>query len=221
MAIDLNRTITFAGKDPDWTNKLLIGAALSLVPIVNLAASGYAANLFRNVLEGRDDSEVLPAWTDWGDHFMKGLFLFLIGLAYGLVPLGLVLVAVVPTALSLLDGRGLTLAFGVAGTMALVGLAVLLALALAPVSLVGSAMFVKSGALGDAFDFAEILRRVMAALGDLVVVFVLGIVGGLLAAAVAGWIPLVGTLLISALTFPIQLMVWHALGQTFRSNFQD
>ena len=63
--------------------------------------------------------------------------------------------------------------------------------------------------------------RVMAALGDVVLVFVIGIVGGLVAAAVAGWIPFVGTLLISALTFPIQLMVWHALGQTFRSHFQD
>ena len=217
--MDINRVIQFAGKDPNWVNKLVLGAALSLVPIVNLTAAGYGANLFRNVLAGREDSEVLPEWTNWQDHFMKGLVLFLIGLGYMIVPLAMMAVALVPMIAGVLDGRGPTMAFGLAGTMAILGLAVCLALVLTVLSLMGCSLYAESGSAGDAFQFGEILRRIMAAPIEFLMAFLVLVLGGMVASALAGWIPVVGGLLVNGLAFPVQLMFWYAMGQMFREHF--
>ena len=51
-----------------------------LIPIVNFAVFGYMASVIKNVVDGLD--RPLPDWGDFGDHFVRGLMLFLIGVVY-------------------------------------------------------------------------------------------------------------------------------------------
>jgi len=221
MTVDLNRTLTFLGKDPNWPSKVGIGALVSLVPLVNLAASGYAVNLFRNVLSGREDADVLPGWSDFGDHFLKGLVVFLIGLGYLVVPLGMLGFALAPLAVAFFTDSQPVLALGVAGTVLLVGLAILLTLVLGVLSVEGSALYAESGSFPAAFRFGEILRRILAAPLDFLLALGILFVGSLVASSVAGFIPFFGGFLAGALAFPVQLMFWHALACCARGNFLE
>lgn len=219
MALDLNRVTSFMGKDRDVTNKLLIGGAVSLVPILNFATAGYALNMFANVRKGCDDSEVLPDWSHFGEHFVKGLLVFLISLCYLFVPLTLAGVAVIPTLLAMFAGREGGL--GVATSISLLGLAMVLGLALSFLSFMGTALFAETGDFGAAFRFGEILRRIGAALGDYLLALVVLFVGSVAVSLAAGMVPFIGAALAIPLTFPIQLMFWHAMGQIARNQSPD
>ena len=69
--MDIGRAYTFITSDPKWISKVLIGAAVSLVPILNLALYGYALDVLKRVYHGTDLP--LPEWDDFGDYFMRGL----------------------------------------------------------------------------------------------------------------------------------------------------
>jgi len=221
MTVDINRTLTFIGKDPNWSTKLLIGAGLSLVPIANLLASGYAVNMFRNVLAGREDSDVLPEWSDLGDHFVKGLMILLISLGYLVIPAVLLGVALVPMIVSVFSGREPVLALGLLGTVLLAVVAAVLGLVLGLLALEGGALYAETGSLGEAFRFDEILRRLLAAPLDFLVALGILLVGSMTASSLAGFVPFFGFLVAAVLGFPVQLMFWYALATTARSNFLD
>jgi hypothetical protein len=46
-------------------------------------------------------------------------------------------------------------------------------------------------------------------------------VGSMTASSLAGFVPFFGALVAAMLGFPVQLMFWHALATTARSNFLD
>lgn len=219
MALDLNRITSFMGKDRDVTNKLLIGGAISLIPIVNFASMGYGLNMFRNVLRGNEDSEVLPDWSDFGDHFMKGLMLFLIGLGYMFVPLTLAGFAIVPMVMAAISGREEALVAGMAGSFGLLAVSGVLAFCLWILSFMGTALYGESGSLGSAFSFGEIVRRITASLGDYALILVILFVGSMAVSIAAGMVPFIGALLAVPLMFPLQLVGWYAMGQLFRQHF--
>src|SRR5687768_4268485 len=70
-AVDIGRAYTFITSDPKWIAKVLIGAAVSLVPILNFALYGYALDVLKRVYQGTDLP--LPEWDDFGDYFVRGL----------------------------------------------------------------------------------------------------------------------------------------------------
>ena len=70
---------------PHLGRKLLIGSALSFIPIVNLFAFGY---LYRFAAQLRRTGQLsLPEWTDWADLFTDGLKFAVVWLGYWLLPL--------------------------------------------------------------------------------------------------------------------------------------
>src|SRR3712207_520677 len=70
--MNVGRAFTFVFGDPRWPMKVLIGAALVLVPIVGwLAVAGYGMRITRQVAHRRDLP--LPDWDDWGDLLGDGL----------------------------------------------------------------------------------------------------------------------------------------------------
>jgi len=80
--MDIGKAFTFVLDDEDKIIKLLIGAIVAIIPIVNLAGLGYMVQLVRNV---RDDQETpLPTWEDFGNYFMDGLKVFVGMLVYSL-----------------------------------------------------------------------------------------------------------------------------------------
>tara|TARA_B110000093_G_scaffold182755_1_gene230288 strand:+ start:1706 stop:2302 length:597 start_codon:yes stop_codon:yes gene_type:complete len=72
-------------RQPNFGRKLLIGSALSFIPIVNLFAFGY---LYRFAAQlRRTGQHHLPEWTDWSGLFADGLKFAIVWLAYWLLPL--------------------------------------------------------------------------------------------------------------------------------------
>lgn len=72
-------------RDPKAVPKLLLGATLNALPIVNLLAFGYTLRLLEQVLGGAEDR--LPEWTDIADLFVRGLKVFVVASVYLVFPL--------------------------------------------------------------------------------------------------------------------------------------
>ena len=82
--MNIERSIRYVLDDKQWVVKLLIGALISVVPIVNLAAMGYLVRAIKNIIDGQETP--LPEWSDFGEHFVKGLLVLVAVLVY-LVPI--------------------------------------------------------------------------------------------------------------------------------------
>jgi len=81
--MDIGKSFTYVFEDPNWIMKLVIGGLVSLVPIVNFAALGYMITTLKNVADGQ--AQPLPEWSNFGDYFMKGLYLF-VGILIYFIP---------------------------------------------------------------------------------------------------------------------------------------
>lgn len=212
MAIDLTRAATFAARDPQGPRKVLIGAALSAVPILNLfAVAGYATTVARNVQNGVDDAEVLPDWSNFGELLFKGLMAGGIMLCYAAVFGLLNLLVAMPAGLAAvgLKQGGVP----IAGGLLLGALSVLFFLAGSLVGLAALSLFAETGEFGSAFSPGEVFGRLISAPRDWALVVGLW-AGGTLLSSLATWLPFVGVLVAGALMFPVTLVAFHAMGQT-------
>ncbi len=136
--IDLESALQLPTRDSSWTRKVLIGGLLNLVPIINFLSLGYAYRLFRNTLQGELFS--LPEWEDWGDLFVQGFVVFLIGLLYNLP--SLILLAIHP----------------LLGILAFIAAALLLPMALA--------RYAVGGNFSQAFQLGDIWGEIQKIKGD-------------------------------------------------------
>jgi hypothetical protein len=82
--MDFGKALSYAFEDEDWFTKIGLGAVISLVPILNFAINGYMVRIIHSVAQG--NPRPLPAWDELGDYFLKGLYVFVAQLAYGLIP---------------------------------------------------------------------------------------------------------------------------------------
>ena len=78
--MDIERSSKYVFEDEEWLQKMLIGAVVNIVPIVNFAAVGYGMQAARNSIDGQDTP--LPEWSDFGQQFVKGLMAFVGALIY-------------------------------------------------------------------------------------------------------------------------------------------
>ncbi|MBN1121998.1 MAG: DUF4013 domain-containing protein [Anaerolineae bacterium] len=134
--MDFSRAFNYVYEDEKWFEKVALGALISLVPILNFAMSGYMADVIRNVAKG--ETRPLPAWENLSDYFMKGLYLFVAGLAYGFIP-SFILFPIIAVVLFVPMGI-LPLAAGVsedAGTALAMAASIIFILAFSLVTLVG------------------------------------------------------------------------------------
>lgn len=95
-AFDFLKPLAFVFEDKRWIEKMLFGALFALASILLIGiffVYGYLARLVRNVVGGVEPA--LPEWTDLGDMFGEGFFLFLLTLIY-MVPLWALLILIIP-----------------------------------------------------------------------------------------------------------------------------
>ena len=81
---DFLKPLTYVFEDPQWVQKLLMGALFSLAGIILIGVFflyGYLARLVRNVVAGEE--RPLPEWIELGDMFSEGAMLFVASLIYG------------------------------------------------------------------------------------------------------------------------------------------
>jgi hypothetical protein len=77
--VDYGRAFVFMFRDRDWPVKIVLGGVFMLLSSILVGIPfvlGYALELLRNVIEGRD--EPLPAWDNLGEKFVQGLILLAI-----------------------------------------------------------------------------------------------------------------------------------------------
>ena len=84
----LLRAIHYPFRGEKWFKKLLTGAIISVIPLVNIIVEGYANDVTRQIAEGREASP--PRWGKFGGYFIEGVSqwvsrIFHYGLVLGLL----------------------------------------------------------------------------------------------------------------------------------------
>ncbi len=88
---NLEEMLTYMFKQPGWEQKVLAGAGISLVPILNFATTGYMLDTMERVRNNQ--TPPLPDWSEnIGKFFTDGLMLVIINLIYSLPAVVLALV---------------------------------------------------------------------------------------------------------------------------------
>ena len=169
--------------------KLIIGCFLSIIPLVNLIATGYVLKAAKNTLNKKNE---LPEWEGWSNLFISGLSAAVIGLIYAL-----------PGLIVLFAGVG-TLIFGIfmgtvaatemasviasGGVLFIIALLLLLVAAfIAPMAII---RYVDKGEFSAAFAFGEITKKIFT--GEYVGAWLIMMVYGLIVAAVLSLVPIAG-----------------------------
>lgn len=217
--MDIGKSFTYVFEDPNWIMKVLIGGVVSAIPIVNFAALGYMVTTLKNVADGQ--TQPLPEWSNFGDHFMKGLYVFVGALIYAapvillyccMIALGMVLPAAGGAA-----GRdaGNALA-GIAGilSMCLSCLIFIVALAIAVIFPAALVRFAMSNQLSTFWDFGGTLNLVRANLTNYIIALLIAWVAGF----VAGFGVILCVIGVIFTSFWAQLVSAHVLGQFWQTN---
>jgi hypothetical protein len=190
IMVDLEYALKFPTKDREWKRKVLIGGVLNIIPVVNFLSIGYAYRLFRTGMERRYPG--LPEWENWGDLFVQGLIVFLIGLIYNLASLLLVLI------------------HPVLGLLSFIAVALLF-----PAALAQHAM---SGNFSQAFQLGEIWTTIQQTRNDYLIAWLVT-VGIFLLLTVVGTIPVLGWILAAIVGFYAYLVFAVLFGEIcLRSN---
>jgi hypothetical protein len=177
--MDIGKAFTFPFDDEDWVKKLIIGAVLLIIPIVNFITMGYMIRTLRNVAEGR--AKPLPEWDQWSDDFMKGLFVAVAGFIYALP---LILVNIITAILSAIAASAD--AEAVQGVVALCTtvlscLSWLWSLAVIIVIPAAVVKYAAEGVFGSFFKFSEILQWIRDNLKNYIIALLVIIVAHILA----------------------------------------
>ncbi len=182
--MDVGKSIGYVFEDQKWTNKLLLGVLVSIIPIVNFAYLGYLTIIMQNVSERKPLP--LPEWDNFADKFVRGAILFLAGLVYSLPALLLFCPLVFLPFMRGENGRNAVQAI-FAGSMLLVSCALmiyglLLSFLLPAINL----NFARKNTLGACFEFSEIWRIMSRNLGDYIVAWLITIVIAIVASSIMG-----------------------------------
>jgi hypothetical protein len=213
--VDINTPFSYLFTDENWPTKFVIGGVVNLVPIANLAATGYQVRIIRNVAAGH--RQPLPEWTDFGDLFLKGLLVAVATIIYGIPLAFLAALSVVSALLGGASAAGssgealgailVVLALGAAGLAISYGL--LLALWL-PGAILNYAL---AGDFAAFFRFGEIWDTISLNLGDYVLALAIAWLAALVAGLVGGMVLFVGAAFTS---FWAMLVYAHLFGQVGR-----
>lgn len=222
--MDLQRGVRYPFADARWVGKLLIGALLSLVPILSLAATGYMYDVVRNVVAGRDTP--LPEWDNLGDKILRGFLGGVINFLWALPVLVLACPLGIIGSVSGANSPDGNPTGGAAIAMACLGILIaLMALALAPLSLVAQARYAVTNDFGAALP-GPVFQQVRSNLGAWITVIAAAIGIVLVVSVVAGLLIIVTAGLGACLVFPLLfvfgfyylLVQGHWMGQAYRMS---
>jgi len=200
--------------------KLILGIALSIIPIVRWIAMGYI--LESSGVGKTKGGQNLPEWQDWGGMFAKGFFAFLVGLIYA-IP-GLILIAIVAGSLlisifaggdtgvleSLAAGDPMVLFSLIAGLGPLVFIAVLYFILVGYIMPSAILHYVKGNNFGDAFNFGNVFKKAFS--GAYFLAWIVFVVTGIVAGSILQFIPIIG----GAIAFFITNIIGYTLlGEAF------
>ena len=216
----LREAIEFPVRCPGWAKKLAIGGALSALPAlvftllgyvdaVDILKSslisaplgllyfliwGYAFYIFRAAYHQEEPQ--LLAWGRWADLFCRGLVIFVIQMAYGLLPLLLMAIGI-----GVLYRGGWWLFTG----LLLLMIGMLIFLLVAFFFPMGIGQYARWNRIEAAFYFPSLLRAIRYVLVEYVALF-LSSLAVLLALGFIATIPYLGPVLATFLSFYLALV---------------
>ena len=205
---------TYQFKDDEWIKKIAIAALFVLIPFIGpIFLAGWGLEITRRVIV--EDPEPLPPWNDFGNYFVKGFQLIIVGFVYSLP---IILVQACTQGLFIAGAES----FGNDDTFAVLGgfvqvcfgcLTFLYSIFLGLFLPAAIGHFAAEGSLGAAFRFGEIFRIFKAGPAAYLIV--------LLASFVMPILALVGLAfcLIGALfTFPYAMTsIQYLYGEAYRA----
>ncbi|HII15837.1 MAG TPA: DUF4013 domain-containing protein [Nanoarchaeota archaeon] len=194
--------------------KLLIGIALSILPIVNWLTIGYMLDTANRSMKRNSE---LPEWADWGNLFVRGLLATVIELLYFLPAIIVAAVLLWPLVSTLgpamMQGRAPDMS-QMFMTMGSLGYGVVIAgiLGIITMYIAPSAMmhFASTGTFGSAFEFGSVLKKAFS--GTYFVAWVVFVIYSMLLAGVLSFIPYVGG---AAATFIAGITGFSLFGEVF------
>jgi len=209
--------LVYMFSDPKWVSKVLIGALLGIVPILDFVLGGYALRVINNVR--KDEQPTLPEWSPgFGKFWSDGLLVVVIGFLYG-IP-AWILSAIIGGVAGASNSQGAVTAVSV-----ILGL-ILFVYYIALIFWIQGALinFAVKGNFGAAFQFGEIWRIVQANLGRLALTVILAVVVAIIVAilsAILVFIPCIGWIAIWILSFAsgfyVLLVLAHNCGIVAKS----
>ena len=134
---NLKQLLGFPFREREWFMKMIIGSVISIVPIVNFLSLGYFIRCIQNSWRGYQS---MPDWDNWGELFRNGCMVFVILLAYLVLPISL---------------GFLMLALPVVGTV-FASLIIFIMSIIIPMAIANYAVHMN---IRDAFAFTEIFYR--------------------------------------------------------------
>jgi hypothetical protein len=209
--MDIKEIFMYPTRDKEWSVKMIIGIALSLLPVVNFFCTGYAYRIFKAGLEGKPPT--MPEWGEWGDIFMQGFMIFLLRLVYFLIPLvflgtGSVLLI---SAFVLKERTGLFPEGIILPAAVFIGVGAILAIVAAVLFPMALALYAKNGErFGAALRIWEVVHNIFKAFDEYAVAVVL-MISVFFAYFVLSAIPYLGILIAVLLTFYIKYLFYYAL----------
>ncbi|GBC72088.1 hypothetical protein HRbin02_01879 [Candidatus Calditenuaceae archaeon HR02] len=167
--------------------RLAILVVLNIIPIVNFIVVGY----FARVVRESPRVEAPPPLEKYGDLWIDGAKIFVVLLVYMIVPVALISVgaasAIVAGVLFPFSGLGI-----VGSVLVVIGLVLVFLIMI--IALMAIVHMVKTGRMGAAFDFDQILSKIRTAgWGNyilwIIIIFVITLVlAGLSAIPFVGWL---------------------------------
>jgi hypothetical protein len=209
--MDIREIFIYPTKDKEWPVKMIIGIALSILPIVNFFCSGYAYRIFKAGLN-RQPIE-MHEWDDWGDIFIQGLIIFVLRLIYFLIPLALMGTGagILIVGFILKDKTGYFPQATILPIALLIGIGLILAIVAAIIFPMALALYAKNNEeFGAAFRVWEIVPKIFQALDDYLIAIVL-MVCVFFAFFILCVIPYLGMLFALILSFYLKYLFYYAL----------
>jgi len=80
--MDFGLAFSYVFEDEDWVKKLALASVLCLTVIGVIPVLGWGLEVIKRVI--KEDPEPLPNWSEFGQYFVKGLLVLLVGFVYSL-----------------------------------------------------------------------------------------------------------------------------------------
>jgi hypothetical protein len=200
--MDFSRSFSYMFDDPEWVNKLAVGAVIAAVPVLNIAWLGYGVEIVRRVHRG--DQRPLPDWDRLGQFFVEGLYFAISSFIYTLplmivLCLGFISLLLPAFTANNADVSSSIAPFSTLGFFAVLCVGVVYGLAYSFLYPAIVIHYSRRGTFGSLFQVGEILQVIKEDTNSYLIAWLVGIgasflagtVGGL-AAGLVGWIPFVG-----------------------------
>ncbi len=200
---------------------------ISFLIIPGFLALGYA---FRSLKWSIADVNELPDFNEWGEMFFDGMKVFLVQLAYFIVPSIIILASIWASISSLITLQNTGNFVDPAATFSLMGGSIILGVILAVIfgvffTIALANMAYYDSELAAAFRFRE-LFNIINAIGwvDFIIWYIMMVLIGFgigFLAVLLGFIPIIGWALIILILYPyLYLLYARALGLLFISGFE-